>query len=170
MKKILIIIDMQNDFINGTLGNPAASAIVPGIVKEIESDKYDKIIFTRDTHQRNYLETSEGKHLPIKHCIENTYGWEICDDLKKAAFHAIDNIFYLDKPTFGSIGLRNFVSAEDEIYIVGTCTDICVLNNAIILKTLGGEVNVIANLCAGLSPELHEDALKIMEHNHINII
>ena len=168
--KTLIVIDMQYDFINGALANPAAEAIIPGIVKEIETNKYDMIIFTKDTHKDTYLNTPEGKHLPIKHCVELTHGWDVHSDLVKAAMAARGTYYYLDKRTFGSIGLCDFVLADDEVYIVGTCTDICVLNNALILKTLGGEVNVIGNLCAGLTPEWHKAALEIMEHNHINVI
>lgn len=169
--KTLIVIDMQYDFINGALPNPAAAAIIPGIAKEIKNGGYDRIIFTRDTHYNSYLETPEGKHLPVMHCGIGTHGWDIHQDLVDAAHLTCANLCFINKLTFGSLDLAvAYCTAEDEITLVGTCTDICVLNNAIILKALGGEVNVIADLCAGLTPELHEAALKIMEHNHINVL
>lgn len=171
MKKVLIVVDMQYDFIDEALANPAAAAIVPGIAEEIKSGKYSCIIFTRDSHFSNYLNTPEGRHLPVEHCQFGTHGWEIHEDLVNAA-RSMGNLLdvtFVNKPTFGTLELALCCSATDDITLVGTCTDICVLNNAIILKSLGGEVNVIAHLCAGLTPELHDAALKIMEHNHINI-
>lgn len=168
--KTLIVIDTQYDFIDGALVNPAAAAIVPGIAEEIKSGKYSNVIFTRDTHFSNYLKTPEGKRLPVKHCVFGTHGWAIHEDLVNAARSVDDLDFcFVNKTTFGNLELTLCCTANDEITLVGTCTDICVLNNAIILKALGGEVNVIANLCAGLTPELHDATLKIMEHNHINI-
>lgn len=170
--KTLIVIDMQYDFIDGALANPAAEAIVPDIAKEITSGKYARVIFTRDTHFSNYLDTPEGRHLPIKHCEFGTHGWEIHEDLLNAVRSMntkLDDVTYINKTSFGTLELALTCSKTDDITLVGTCTDICVLNNALILKALGGEVNVIATLCAGLTPELHEAALKIMEHNHINI-
>lgn len=168
--KTLIVIDMQYDFIDGALANPAAAAIVPGIAKEIVNGGYDRVIFTRDTHYDNYLKTPEGKHLPVEHCKCHTHGWVVHEDLVNAA-RSVDGLdfCFMNKATFGLLALDLCCSATDDITLVGTCTDICVLNNAIILKALGGEVNVIAALCAGLTPELHDAALKIMEHNHINI-
>lgn len=174
--KVLIVIDMQNDFVTGALANPAAAAIIPGIKKEIKTGKY-RVMFTRDTHDDNYLDTPEGKHLPIKHCIKGSHGWELVDGLLALA-KKYDPLppCIIDKHTFGSLKLvekvKEFedISSGIEVNIVGTCTDICVLNNALLLKTLGIEVNVISKLCAGLTPELHEKALEIMAHNHINII
>ena len=162
---------MQHDFIDGALANPAAEAIVPGIVREIRVGNYERIIFTRDTHYDDtYMNTPEGRHLPVKHCLFYTPGWHVHEDLQAAAKETGANVFYMNKHTFGAPELWAILTAEDEINMVGTCTDICVLNNALLLKTLGGEINVIERLCAGLSPELHRAAIEMMRHNHINII
>ena len=187
MKKTLIVIDMQNDFIDGALGTPEAQAIVPNVKKKIEeyeANGYD-IVFTRDTHQKDYLDTNEGKHLPVEHCIQNTNGWEISKELDTSNASAI-----IDKPNFGyedwRSHLSDFIDIEDGeswfpamieacpeyIEIVGLCTDICVVSNALILKATYPEANIVidASCCAGVTPESHQAALTTMKMCQINVI
>lgn len=166
--KTLIVIDMQNDFIDGTLGTPEAQAIVPNVKKKIEEYKArgDEIIFTADTHYADYLETNEGKHLPIKHCIVDTYGWQIHSEID------IKHYLHLGKETFGYIHWREWMDRYiDEIELVGLCTDICVVSNALILKAafLEAEVTVDASCCAGTTPENHKAALQVMKSCQINV-
>ena len=175
MKKTLIVIDMQNDFIDGALGTPEAQAIVPNVKKKIEEyeARGDEIIFTRDTHFDNYLNTNEGKNLPVEHCIENTNGWNVikeldiaeCEHVNKTTFgHPYWDIIKDDK----NILARFF----GEIEIVGVCTDICVVSNALILKALFPEINITvdASCCAGVTPESHQAALTTMKMCQINVI
>lgn len=161
--KHFIVIDMQNDFCTGTLKNDAAVAIIPRLKAELQAAKAngDNIIFTRDTHFDGYLETGEGKHLPKKHCIQNTEGWEIVPELKE---EIDDKTTIIDKLHFGYDNWGNYIKPNDEVTIVGTCTDICVVSNALALKMIEGvEVKVIADCCAGLTPESHEAALTTMQ-------
>ena len=166
--KFLIVVDMQNDFINGSLGSSHAEEIVPEAVKKVES--FDgSIIFTRDTHDENYLNTQEGKKLPIEHCIKGTHGWEICDALKEYA-HTV-----IDKPTFGSIGLPALLGSlgeVDEVTLVGLCTDICVISNAMLIKAAFPEARVVidSSCCAGVTSESHNNALAAMAAVQIEII
>ena len=170
MKRTLIVIDMQNDFIDGALGTKEAQAIVPNVKKKIEEYKArgDTIVFTRDTHFDNYFETNEGKHLPVKHCIRNTRGWEIADGLVLEG----SNIF--DKHTFGYAYWRDYIKIEQftDIELVGLCTDICVVSNALILKAQFPEINITgdASCCAGVTPESHQAALTTMKMCQINVI
>lgn len=165
--KTLIVIDMQNDFISGALGTKEAQAIVPNVKKKIEEyeARGDEIIFTRDTHQSDYLDTNEGKHLPVKHCIDGTYGWQIADELYWAPRPIVD------KPTFGNLNWKIWFDFE-EIEIVGLCTDICVVSNALILKAMYPEINITvdASCCAGVTPESHKAALTTMKMCQINVI
>jgi nicotinamidase-related amidase len=168
--KTLIVVDMQNDFITGSLGTKEAQAIVPNVKKKIEEYKArgDKIIFTRDTHPSNYLETNEGKHLPVEHCIRKTQGWEIADGL------VVDGSDIIDKYTFGYIHWYDYFKYEEatDIEIVGLCTDICVVSNALILKATFPETNITvdASCCAGVTPESHQAALTTMKMCQINVI
>lgn len=181
MKKTLIVIDMQRDFIDGSLGTKEAQAIVPNVKKKIEEYKSrgDEIIFTRDTHGENYLETNEGKHLPVKHCIEGTDGWQIHPDID------ISECEHIDKPNFGwmfwSSTESPYEDDDDNTYyfrdledieIVGLCTDICVVSNALILKANYPWVNITvdASCCAGVTPESHKAALLTMKMCQINVI
>lgn len=174
--KTLLVVDMQNDFIDGALGTPEAVKIVPNVKKKIEEyeARGDQIFFTRDTHQDYYLETHEGKNLPVVHCIEGTEGWQIPEDLD------IKNAHYLDKCSFGWICwnllrvdgdwvLRNL---GDEIEVIGLCTDICVVSNALILRSFYPETDIIvdASCCAGTTPEMHRKALDIMKSCQIKVI
>ena len=165
-KQILIVVDMQNDFITGALGSEEAKQIVGNVVEVVKSHKGD-IYFTRDTHGKNYLETQEGKNLPVEHCIKGTDGWEICPELQEFAQNAV----VIDKPTFGSMELAEKIKKETEkneiesITLVGLCTDICVISNAMIIKAALPEVpvQVIENCCAGVSTESHKNALEAMK-------
>ena len=175
MKKVLVVIDMQNDFIDGALGTTQAQAIVGNVVSKIESYKGETIFATRDTHGENYLETSEGKHLPVPHCIKGTKGWEIRDEIGEALSKADAEI--IDKPTFGSEVLAQRLSdlaqeEEMEIELVGLCTDICVVSNALLIKAKLPEVVIKADssCCAGVTPESHEAALLTMKMCQIEVI
>lgn len=167
MKKTLIVIDLQNDFITGSLGTKEAQAIVPNVKKKIEEYKArgDEIIFTRDTHRADYLETNEGKHLPIEHCIHGTYGWIIANEVNYPEYK------HINKRTFGHV-LWEYEGEFEEIEIVGLCTDICVVSNALILKAQFPEINITvdASCCAGVTPESHQAALTIMKMCQINVI
>ena len=171
MQKILVVVDMQKDFINGALGTKEAEAILPR-VKEIIENFDGKIYFTRDTHQENYMETQEGKNLPVPHCIENTDGWEIEASLKAYAKNIIN------KPTFGSVELAAQLVKDDElekieeITFVGLCTDICVISNALLAKSslLDAKIIVDASACAGVTPESHKNALEAMKMCQILVI
>ena len=172
MKQILIVVDMQNDFIDGALGTKEAAAIVPKVEDKIRN--FDgEVFFTRDTHETWYLETQEGKNLPVPHCIRGTEGWQIRKELD--ALRKTDPI---DKETFGSTDLAADLLAlhEDEeigsITLVGLCTDICVISNALLLKATLPEVPIYvdAACCAGVTPESHENALKAMEACQIKVM
>lgn len=166
MKKTLIVVDMQNGFITGELGTPEAQAIVPNVKKKIEEYKArgDEIIFTRDTHFDNYLKTNEGKHLPVPHCIKNTTGWHIVDGL------AVEGCDCIDKTTFGWTKWYGY--DFEEIELVGVCTSICVVSNALILKATFPEINITvdASCCACVTPESHKAALTTMKMCQINVI
>ena len=164
--KTLIVVDVQNDFVTGALGTPEAQMIIPNVKAKIKEyqNRGDEIIFTRDTHQSNYLETNEGKNLPVEHCIENTDGWKIVDGLD------IPNCSYINKPTFGWTHWNN--RTFDEIELIGLCTDICVVSNALILKAMFPEIKITvdASCCAGVTPESHNAALTTMKMCQINVI
>ena len=166
MKKTLIVVDMQNDFIDMALGTKEARAIVPSVKQKIEEyiKNGDEIIYTRDTHGPDYLSTPEGEKLPVKHCIKGTKGWEIADGLY------VDGCKIIDKPNFGWQNWKdeNFETVE----IVGLCTDICVVSNAIMIKTLfpDADITVDSRCCAGVTPESHNAALTTMKMCQINII
>jgi len=169
--KVLLVIDMQNDFIDGALGTAEAQAIVDGVYKRVK-DFDGKVLFTRDTHDDNYLETEEGKNLPVPHCIKGTKGWEICDKLLPLV---VEKPF--DKPTFGSVELEKYMvelSQKEEIEsisLVGLCTDICVISNAMLMKANFPNIPIIveSSLCAGVSCESHQRALDSMKMCHIYI-
>ena len=165
MKKTLIVVDMQNDFIDGSLGTAEAVSIVENVAAKIAEyrERGDEVIFTRDTHHENYMETNEGRHLPVVHCIEGTQGWEIRDGLW------FEGAEIVDKPSFGYTGWsgRDF----SEIELIGLCTDICVVSNALILKALYPEitVSVDSSCCAGVTPDSHEAALVTMRMCQVEV-
>lgn len=170
-QKVLIIVDMQNDFINGTLANKDAEEIVPRIVEKIKS--FDgRIIATLDTHQdKKYLFTQEGKRLPIKHCIQGTVGHDLVQPIQDA-LNEKQGVYYVDKPTFGTTIYANLIADYDEAEFCGTCTDICVVSNAIILKALCPEIRITVNadLCAGTTKDNHNAALQVMRCCQIDIV
>ena len=176
MKKVLIVVDMQNDFINGSLGTAEAEGIVGRVAEEIGKD-YDLIIATRDTHGENYLDTNEGKHLPVVHCIRDSEGWQLSSVVEKALKEK-ENVRILDKPTFGSEDLAGLLKEYDKekpigsITLIGLCTDICVVSNALLVKTAFPEipVNVIESCCAGVTPESHAAALQTMKMCQIEVL
>ncbi len=165
MKKTLIVVDMQNDFIDMALGTKEAVAIVPKVKAKIAEYVNDgnEVIFTRDTHGENYLETNEGKNLPVPHCIKGTHGWEIFDGLY------VEGSKIIDKPNFG---WKNWDKEDfEEVELVGLCTDICVVSNALIIKATHPEikVSVDSQCCAGVTPETHKAALETMKMCQINV-
>ena len=165
MKKTLIVVDMQNDFTTMALGTKEAAAIVPKVNAKIEEyvKNGDEIIFTRDTHFENYLDTTEGKNLPVEHCIKGTKGWEIVDGLY------VEGSKIIDKPNFGwpRWNEENFESVE----LVGLCTDICVVSNALIIKAMfpDAKIKVDSSCCAGVTPETHNAALSTMKMCQIDV-
>lgn len=173
MKNILLVVDMQKDFIDGALGTPEAVAIVPAVAERIRSFDGD-IICTRDTHQENYLETQEGQHLPVPHCIQNTPGWQLAPAIWEAC--QAKNVVILDKVTFGSRDLpaylaKHYPEGINHIEVLGLCTDICVISNALLLKAFFPEIPVSVNsaCCAGVTPQSHENALEAMKMCQIQI-
>ena len=173
MKHFLIVVDMQKDFVDGALGTKEAVAIVPAVVKKIE-DFEGEIFATLDTHFDNYMQTQEGKNLPVPHCIKGTDGWTLNDDVAAA----LEKKGYtpVEKLTFGAAGLPTQLmqAAEGEpfdIELIGLCTDICVVSNALLLKAIYCEtpISVDAACCAGVTPEKHEAALETMRSCQINI-
>ena len=164
---------MQNDFVDGALGSREAVAIVPNVLREIA--KYDKadIIATRDTHSADYMNTREGKYLPVLHCIKDSFGWELNSEIAAA----LEGCKIIDKPTFGSTELCNLIcgiakSENIEVTLIGLCTDICVVSNAMLIKAALPEINVkvVADACAGVTPESHSAALTTMKMCQIDII
>ena len=170
MKKALVVIDMQNDFIDGSLGTPEAQAIVLNVSERVKAAVQDgeKLIFTQDTHPKNYLQTAEGKKLPVEHCIKPSHGWALTSSLIPYAKDAV----VLEKPTFGATGLPQHVAGFDEITVIGLCTDICVISNAMLLKAFLPEAKICvdSNCCAGVTPESHLRALEAMKMCQIEVI
>ena len=180
MKKILIVVDVQNDFVDGVLGNKEAQAIIPNVKKKISEyqQRGDYIIFTRDTHDSNYLNTPEGKKLPVEHCIKGTNGWQIGIEIVPSSYKIIDkqtfgyekwNIVFVDVLEDTNYTLD---PCEADIEIIGLDTDICVITNALFIKTLCPEANITvdASCCAGSTPDNHEAALKVMKMCQIDVI
>ena len=172
MQEILVVVDMQNDFVTGPLGTPEARAILPKVAEKVQHFP-GRVLFTRDTHPENYLDSREGKALPVPHCIRGTKGWEICPELEPLRKEEP-----IDKPTFGSTGLGEVLRAADrqgekigKITLVGVCTDICVISNALLLRAFlpEAEIAVDAACCAGVTPESHQTALQAMKACQITI-
>ena len=192
--KVLIVVDMQKDFVDGSLGTKEAQAIVPLVAETIEQMAAPDtvVIFTKDTHPENYMDTLEGKNLPVPHCIKGTAGHSIVDEVFNAYLNVIDtyadayevypmteiNPIKVEKPTFGSVELQNILFdinerlGIEEVTLMGLCTGICVMSNAILAKATLHEasVNVVADCCACVTPESHKTALEAMKLCQINII
>ncbi|MBQ8852036.1 MAG: cysteine hydrolase [Oscillibacter sp.] len=171
MKKLLVVVDMQKDFIDGALGTPEAQAIVPAVVEKIAAFAGD-VVYTRDTHSENYLETAEGKKLPVVHCVKGTPGWELHPEVERAG--AGKTAAVIDKPTFGSTELADLAEqgGYEAIELIGLCTDICVISNALGLKARLWEtpIAVWKDCCAGVTPQSHENALAAMAMCQIDIL
>ena len=174
MKHFLVVVDMQKDFVDGALGTPEAVAIVPAVCEKIRSFE-GEILVTYDTHPDTYLATAEGKKLPVVHCVEDTDGWQL--DANVAEALAEKKYLALKKPTFGSTDLPFFVDSmargEDfDVTLIGLCTDICVVSNALLLKAHFPEmpISVVADCCAGVTPETHAAALTTMKMCQIDVI
>ena len=173
MRKILVVVDMQNDFIDGALGTAEAAKIVPKVVEKIKQYEPRNIYLTRDTHHENYLDTQEGYKLPVVHCVKGTEGWQLRAEVAEAA----EGATVVDKPTFGSVELASRLMVERarealELELVGLCTDICVVSNALLLKAAMPEVpiTVDAACCAGVTPEKHRAALETMRSCQIEVV
>lgn len=173
--KYLIVIDMQNDFVDGALGTPEAQAIADAVVEEAKS--FDgTVAFTLDTHGEDYLSSQEGANLPVPHCIKGTPGWQLIPALDSVAHERNARIF--EKPTFGSTDLAAWLQAEnatnpiESIELVGVCTDICVVSNALLIKAVLPEVPLVvdAALCAGVTPAAHEAALATMRNCQVQVL
>lgn len=166
MKKTLIVVDMQNDFIDMALGTPEAVAILPAVKAKIASYAAAgyEILYTRDTHEENYLDTPEGRKLPVKHCVRGTAGWQIADGLYREGCRIID------KPNFGWPHWQE--EALEDVELIGLCTDICVVSNALIIKASfpDAKVSVDPACCAGVTPETHDAALTTMKMCQIDIL
>lgn len=188
-KKILVVVDMQNDFISGSLGSPEAEAIVPYVAEKIRNaDENTYIVFTQDTHEKDYLETQEGKKLPVKHCINQTEGWNINSKIlsayyfnDKCAETELKVSTFIQKPTFGSLELMRILDKiirndcykeEVEIEFVGLCTNICVINNVMLAKAYFSEIPIVVDArgCAGTTPYGHKCALQAMKDCQVEVI
>lgn len=197
MKNVFVVVDMQNDFVDGALGTPEAQAIVNKVADQIRAraNKDTILLVTKDTHGIDYMETLEGKNLPVAHCIKNTHGWELAPAIQEAIYDTRDKYFDFDsyfpyvadhivcKPTFGSMDLQNLLFVIDdmtgtqsgeiaEITLCGLCTGICVLSNAILCKATLPEVpvKVIEDCCACVTPDSHKTAIEAMKLCQIEII
>lgn len=169
---------MQNDFITGSLGSPQAEAIIPNVRTKIEGyrKRGGQVVFTRDSHDNDYLKTQEGQILPVEHCIVETHGWEIHGGLDGETEHEKDGCFYVNKKTFGQLHwddiLEPYCHPFDEIEMIGVCTDVCVVSNALILKAYFPRVKITvdASCCAGVTEESHKAALLTMKMSQVNVI
>ena len=174
MKKVLIVIDMQNDFISGALGTPEAAAILPAAAEKIRSYPPSAVFATMDTHGPDYLSTQEGRRLPAAHCIRGTEGWQLNPVIREA----LGDCTLVEKPTFGSVSLPELVrerirqDTDVMIELLGLCTDICVVSNALLLKAAfpEAEIRVSSACCAGVTPEKHRAALETMASCQIDIL
>lgn len=178
--KVLVVIDMQNDFITGSLGTPEAAAVVPRVVERIRAWTGGPIYATQDTHSAGYLETQEGRALPVEHCIRDTEGWRLESSVRAALAESASrggSVTYLTKAAFGSRDLAQMLADRqrtepiEEIVLVGLCTDICVISNALVLKAFLPEtpIAVDAACCAGVNPQSHREALRVMGMCQIGI-
>ena len=181
--KILIVVDMQRDFIDGALGTAEGVAIVDKVADRIAAGRGELVLFTQDTHDDDYLNTPEGKRLPVTHCIEGTEGWQINPAVKAAWANHPNTIIIpqlhentFKKPVFGSVELVDFLKARqgdiESIEILGICTDICVVSNALMIKNTLPHIDIAVNAacCAGVTPQSHQEALNVMRMCHIDII
>lgn len=175
MSKYLIVVDVQKDFVDGALGSDAAKSIIPRVKEKLMQyyANHRRVIFTRDTHALDYLETNEGKHLPVEHCVAGTEGWEIYDGIVYEGLVQRDAAI-INKPTFGYLGWEDYIDDDNnlEIELVGLCTDICVVSNALILKAMFPEARIVVDsaACAGVTPASHEAALNTMRMCQVEVV
>ena len=174
---VLVVVDMQNDFLTGVLGNKECAEVVPNVVDLIKSRSWDLIICTQDTHDKDYMETQEGNKLPVEHCIINTDGWKITDEVNDALIGR--SVSFIMKKSFGSMGfaqkigqLYNEYKNDLHITFCGVCTDICVVSNALLAKAAAPEaiIGVVEKACAGVTPESHTHAIETMKSCQVNIL
>lgn len=180
MKNILCVIDMQNDFTTGALGNDRCAEVIGKIIDYINAsaERFDEIIFTRDTHQQNYMETQEGRKLPVPHCIEGSEGWQVVADIVEAAEKKADKLIFIDKPTFGSTELEKHFeeldcnNADTTITFTGVCTGICVISNVACTKAhcYEARVQVVKDCCACVTEDTHNTAIEAMKTFQIDIV
>lgn len=158
LRRLLVVVDIQHDFVDGALGTPEAVRILPAVRTLVEEWRGD-VAYTQDTHGADYAATQEGKFLPVPHCIQGTYGWEIVPELRTGKSARI-----FEKGTFGSVALAEYAREYDEVALCGVCTDICVVSNALLIKAFSPEAAIycVADACAGTSPAAHEAALATM--------
>ncbi len=178
--KLLVIVDMQEDFTRGALGNAECVSAIDGVLSVLENNLYDGVIFTRDTHQKNYMDTQEGRKLPVVHCIEGSAGWNIVPEIEnavKAKYQRAD-IYYFDKPTFGSVKLGQYLQdcygdgSDLQVDFCGVCTGICVISNVALAKAFltEADVRVLADACACVTPDSHRTALAAMETFQVTVV
>ena len=172
MKKLYVVVDMQKDFIDGSLGTKEAQEMLPHMAErlaELQAREDTDIVFTMDTHDSDYLETQEGKKLPVQHCIKGTDGWQIAEVLQEFAEKAVAIV---EKPSFGYTGWQKIAAGYDEITLGGLCTDICVISNAMLLKAFFPEIKIRidSTCCAGVTAESHINALNAMKMCQMEII
>ena len=170
MKKLLVVVDMQKDFVSGSLVNFEADKIVGSVVGYVMEwlNQGNEVVYTMDTHDSNYLSTQEGKRLPIEHCIKGSDGWQLVEPLQ----HLLQNCHCFEKDTFGSKALAQYCTNYDQITLCGVCTDICVISNAMLIKAYNPQAQLIIleDLCAGVTIESHETALNAMRNCQMDVI
>ncbi len=174
MKNVLIVVDVQKDFVDGSLGTKQAQEIIPEVCRLIDDDSFDSIIVTMDTHKNDYLNTREGKYLPVTHCIENTEGWQIDAHVSELLKCHQEKLTVISKPTFGSEKLVELVKQKkpQKIVLCGLCTDICVISNALAIKAALYETDiaVVEKACAGVTEQKHACAIEVMRSCQIDIL
>lgn len=170
MKKLYVVIDMQHDFVDGSLANPMAQAIVKPLSDHVKQwlDQGEQVVYTMDTHDEHYLSTQEGQRLPVVHCIKATKGWELVEPLNTLLRSSLS----FEKPTFGSTTLAAYAKDYDAIYLCGVCTDICVISNAMLIKANNPQARIVIyeDLCAGVSEQSHHTALQAMANCQMDIV
>lgn len=172
MRKLLVVVDMQGDFVTGSLGSQEAREIVDNVISQVNTVRQDGgiVVFTMDTHDENYRNTQEGRNLPVDHCLKDSEGWQLIPQLRQLA----EGCLIFEKSTFGSTALAHYIAKEnyDSIELAGVCTDICVISNAMIIKASAPEtsVSVLSSCCAGVTPKSHEIALEAMKMCQIQIV
>lgn len=166
LKRLLVVVDMQHDFVDGALGTPEAVRILP-VVRALAEQWHGDVAYTQDTHGADYAATQEGKFLPVPHCIRGTRGWEIVPEVRTGKSARI-----FEKGTFGSVALAEYAKEYDEVALCGVCTDICVVSNALLIKAFSPETAIccVTNACAGTSPAAHEAALETMRSCQVQLV